>query len=93
MESLAMQDIELRNVEVSQPLMRSLSISEEDQMNMDKIETKFGPLSVFRQGREPADNRPVLITYHDLGLNHVSNFQAFFNYGDMRLMLQSICGK
>lgn len=27
------------------------------------------------------------ITYHDIGLNHVTNFQAFFNYADTKLFL------
>jgi hypothetical protein len=92
MEALTMQDIELCNVEVNQPLMRSLSLSESDQLNVDRIETKFGALSVFRNGVELTPSKPVLITYHDIGLNHVSNFQAFFNYMDMRLMLRSISG-
>ena len=29
-------------------------------------------------------NKVVLVTYHDLGLNYVSNFQAFFNYPDLK---------
>lgn len=88
-----MQDIELCNVEVNQPLMRTLSLNEDDQINVDRIETKFGPLSVYRQGVALTVSKPVMITYHDIGLNHVSNFQAFFNYMDMKLMLQSISGR
>ena len=26
----------------------------------------------------------MFVTYHDLGLNYVSNFQAFFNYPDLK---------
>ena len=26
----------------------------------------------------------MLLTYHDLGLNYVSNYQAFFNYPEMK---------
>ena len=29
------------------------------------------------------NSRPVIVTYHDLGLNYVSNFQAFFNYPEV----------
>ena len=31
--------------------------------------------------------KPAIVTYHDIGLNHVSNFQSFFNYGDMADLL------
>lgn len=92
MESFVLHDIELKNVDVSSPLMRSLSLVE-DNLTFDQLETKLGQMFIYRQGCELSKHRPVLITYHDIGLNSISNFQAFFNFSDMKLMLQSITGE
>lgn len=82
-----MDDIELRNVELQYPLIRSFSRSDSYSQE-DKIETNFGTMLVAVQGEK---NKPALITYHDIGLNHVSTFQAFINYPDMRTLMQSFC--
>lgn len=83
-------DIELRNVEATSPLMRSLSRSDETYTE-ERVETLTGTILVAHQG---ADHRvdkkkPVLITYHDIGLNHVTNFQAFFNFAEMKFFAES----
>ena len=83
-------DIELTNVESTLPLMRSLERNEE-MYNEEKIETDFGTILVAQQGADYKLRKPVIITYHDIGLNHVTNFQAFFNFMDMKLLLQSFC--
>lgn len=82
-----MDDIELKNVELQYPLMRSLSRSD-SYTQEDRIETDFGAMVVAVQGDR---NKPAIFTYHDIGLNHVSNFQAFFNYTDVRDMMQNFC--
>ncbi|XP_076353794.1 protein NDRG3-like isoform X2 [Tachypleus tridentatus] len=82
-----MDDIELKNIELQIPLMRNVSRSQ-NYSQEDRIETEFGTMLVAVQGER---NKQAMITYHDLGLNHVSNFQAFFNYLDMRLLSQSFC--
>ncbi|XP_054153575.1 protein NDRG3-like [Oppia nitens] len=85
-----LSSIELTNVESSAPLMRSLSKSE-SLFTEERVDTEFGQLCVAQQGADPSLQKPIILTYHDLGLNSVSNFQAFFNYIDIKLLLQSFC--
>ncbi|XP_022083948.1 protein NDRG3-like isoform X3 [Acanthaster planci] len=35
--------------------------------------------------------KPAIITYHDIGLNHVTCFQGFFNFPDMTPILKQCC--
>ena len=82
-------DIELRGVEATSPLMRSLSRSD-DSYTEERVETLTGSILVAHQGadhRTGKTRKPVLVTYHDIGLNNVTNFQAFFNYADTKLFL------
>ncbi|XP_044152172.1 protein NDRG3 isoform X2 [Bufo gargarizans] len=51
------------------------------------IETAYGVLHVTMRGN-PKGNRPVILTYHDIGLNHKSCFSTFFNYEDMHEITQ-----
>ncbi|KAM7150719.1 protein NDRG3 isoform 4-T6 [Macrochelys suwanniensis] len=51
------------------------------------IETAFGVIHVTMRGT-PKGNRPVILTYHDIGLNHKSCFNAFFNFEDMQEITQ-----
>ncbi|XP_023233993.1 protein NDRG3-like [Centruroides sculpturatus] len=54
----------------------------------DKITTDLGTMFVVVQGDR---NKPAIFTYHDIGLNHVTNFQAFLNYADTPILIQSFC--
>lgn len=82
--------MELRNVEATSPLMRSLSRSD-DTYTEERIETRTGTILVAHQGVDHRvdKKKPVLITYHDIGLNHVTNFQAFFNFNEMKFFAES----
>ncbi|XP_029470042.1 protein NDRG3 isoform X2 [Rhinatrema bivittatum] len=51
------------------------------------IETAQGLLHVTMHGT-PKGNRPVILTYHDIGLNHKSCFNTFFNFEDMNEITQ-----
>ncbi|XP_063816185.1 protein NDRG3 isoform X2 [Pseudophryne corroboree] len=51
------------------------------------IETAHGVLHVTMRGN-PKGNRPVILTYHDIGLNHKSCYSTFFNYEDMHEITQ-----
>ncbi|XP_050774586.1 protein NDRG3 isoform X1 [Gopherus flavomarginatus] len=51
------------------------------------IETVFGVVHVTMRGSLKG-NRPVILTYHDIGLNHKSCFNAFFNFEDMQEITQ-----
>lgn len=47
------------------------------------VETAYGVLHVTVRG-SPKANKPVILTYHDMGLNHKSCFNTLFNYEDMQ---------
>uniref|UniRef100_A0A4W4GIX4 N-myc downstream regulated 1b n=1 Tax=Electrophorus electricus TaxID=8005 RepID=A0A4W4GIX4_ELEEL len=49
----------------------------------ENVESPFGTIRCTMTGI-PRDNRPVILTYHDIGLNHKSCFDSFFHHEDMR---------
>lgn len=51
------------------------------------VETPHGVLHVTTRGVTKG-NRPTILTYHDIGLNHKSCFNSLFNYEDMQEVTQ-----
>jgi len=79
-------DVELRNVALKSPLNRTL-VKDEAYVE-EVVETENGTVTVAIKGDR---SKPAILTYHDLGLNYISNFQALFNYPDMAEIVQSFC--
>lgn len=75
-------DCELKALAIEDPIERSLSKSND--YTETYVETGTGRVLVAHTEQEITNNRPVLVTYHDLGLNYVSNYQAFFNFPDFK---------
>lgn len=62
---------------------RSLATSEE------LVETSYGNVVVAHQGAERKAKTPLILTYHDVGLNHSLNFEGFFDLPENKLLIQS----
>lgn len=84
-----MGDIPLRNIESTDPLMRS--INKKSDLDGIYVDTDYGPVYVIRIGVEAKPGKPFIVTYHDIGLNFSSNYQAFFNFFEMQLLLETFC--
>lgn len=82
-------DCELKALAIEDPIERSLSKNNSLQYNETYVETSTGRVLVAHTGGVVTNSRPVIVTYHDLGLNYVSNFQAFFNYPDFKEITSS----
>uniref|UniRef100_A0AAY4CGF9 Protein NDRG1 n=1 Tax=Denticeps clupeoides TaxID=299321 RepID=A0AAY4CGF9_9TELE len=54
-----------------------IEITEED------VETPWGKVQCSLKGN-PRGNRPVILTYHDIGLNHQTCFSSLFEHEDMQ---------
>ncbi|XP_021924588.1 protein NDRG3 isoform X2 [Zootermopsis nevadensis] len=87
MPSDSMDDIELKNIQLQFPTARTLS-RDDSSVFEERVETGKGSVLVAVQGNR---SKPAILTYHDLGLNYISSFQAFFNYIDMRALLENFC--
>nr|XP_028594354.1 protein NDRG1-like [Podarcis muralis] len=62
-------------------LLPDFDVQEQD------IETVHGSVHVTMCGT-PRGNRPAILTYHDIGLNHKTCFNPLFNFEDMQEITQ-----
>lgn len=85
MPSDSMDDIELKNIQLQFPCPRTLS-KDDPSVEEVRVMTNKGSVLVAVQGNR---KKPAILTYHDLGLNYVASFQAFFNYNEMRTLLEN----
>lgn len=53
------------------------------------VETSYGTIVVAHQGAERTEKKPVIVTYHDIGMNHSLNFEGYFELAENKLLLQS----
>lgn len=74
-----------------QDLKPSINFQDES-IYEERIDAGFGHIVVAQQGAKlrPNSSQCCIVTFHDLGLNYQSNFQAFFNHHYMRPVLQRI---
>ncbi|XP_033495874.2 protein NDRG1-like [Epinephelus lanceolatus] len=61
----------------------------EPQITEEHVETQYGNLHCIMTGTLRA-NRPVILTFHDVGLNHKSCFEALFNHEDMQEIVRHL---
>lgn len=78
-----MEDCELIEIKPPIPTKKDESIIEE------RIDAGFGPILVARQGAifRSQSRQCCIVTFHDLGLNYLLNYQGFFNYYLMKPVL------
>ncbi|CAM5088339.1 unnamed protein product [Eretmochelys imbricata] len=62
-------------------LLQDFDVQEQD------VETLHGSVHVTMYGT-PKGNRPAILTYHDIGLNHKTCFNPLFNFEDMQEITQ-----
>lgn len=94
-----MDTIELQDIETSDPFHKMVNGDSYAYYQNDEIrgqghyvDTDFGQVFVWQcGGAKPHSGKPYIITYHDIGLNFQSNFQAFFNFQDMKLLCETFC--
>uniref|UniRef100_A0A8D3BVZ7 Uncharacterized protein n=1 Tax=Scophthalmus maximus TaxID=52904 RepID=A0A8D3BVZ7_SCOMX len=56
---------------------------------MEYVDTLFGKVHCIMNGT-PRVNRPVILTFHDVGLNHKTCFETLFNHEDMQEIIKHI---
>lgn len=61
----------------------------EPQITEEHVETPYGNVHCTMTG-SPRANRPVILTFHDVGLNHKSCFSTLFNHEDMQEIVRHL---
>ncbi|XP_044065158.1 protein NDRG1-like [Siniperca chuatsi] len=61
----------------------------EPQITEEHVETQYGNVHCIMTGT-PRAHRPVILTFHDVGLNHKSCFETLFNHEDMQEIIRHL---
>ncbi|XP_050395431.1 protein NDRG3 isoform X2 [Patella vulgata] len=77
-------DIELTSIDTTDPKPRSFYDASAILIQEDDIETPYGNMHVAIQGDR---SKMPIVTFHDIGLNHVTCFQGFFSFSEMQPIL------
>jgi len=72
----------------ARPLLTRIVPSDSGSLNEDLLITPHGTVQVVKDGNLSG---PAMITFHDLGLNGVANFQAFFSCPAMSRVVSKFC--
>lgn len=66
--------------------MKPIVVKKDEDLVEERIDAGFGTIIVAQQGARfrSHSSQCCIVTFHDLGLNYLSNFQGFFNYHLMR---------
>ncbi|XP_034839260.1 protein NDRG3-like isoform X2 [Maniola hyperantus] len=80
-----MDDIELKSIQLHFP--NSLLLNGVVACVETRVHTDRGEIVVAVQGDR---SKPAILTYHDIGFNY-SSFMPFFNFVDMRALLENFC--
>ena len=71
MNGAKVDEVELQSVRLANPPIRTMA--KDVAYKEEIIQTSKGSVTVACKGDR---SKPAMLTYHDLGLNHVSNFQV-----------------
>lgn len=80
-----MEDCELLEISAISP-----KIQKDDSIVEERVDAGHGSILVAQQGAKlrPNSSQCCIVTFHDIGLNYLSNFQAFFNYYRMKPVIE-----
>src|SRR5688572_7600080 len=78
---------EFSNIESNFPLISYAKFERTLESREELVETSFGVVLVARQGAERTFNKPMIVTYHDIGLNHELSFESYFDIPENKILL------
>ncbi|XP_039974016.1 protein NDRG1-like isoform X2 [Xiphias gladius] len=61
----------------------------EPRITEEHVETQYGNLHCIMKGT-PRANRPGILTFHDVGLNHKTCFESLFSHEDMQEIIRHL---
>jgi len=91
-EMLILSPLSLANtperVDKGKPFFPDRKFSASGDDCLDTLITPQGRICIAKEGNH---NGPAFITFHDLGLNHISNFKKFFGSQSMSIVMSHFC--